>query len=194
VSLGPSHYAFAALLALVAVARVAELLVARAHTKKAAGRGEAPRPEPIFILMVALHTVPFWAAPLEVLWLERPFTVWLAAASAAALALAAVLRFWTLKTLGAMWNVRIVKPGHVVTEGPYRYLRHPNYLVVITELFFLPLFHGAFITCAVVTAVNAFVLAMRIPAEERVLMSVPGYAEAMGHKPRFLPFSLPLRR
>lgn len=182
--------AFLALLALVGAARVGELLVARRYTRAAQERGEAPKREPAFVLMVALHTVPFWMAPLEVVLLERPFVPWLALASGLVLALAGALRVWTLKSLGARWNVRIVKPDLVVTSGPYAFIRHPNYLVVILELLALPLFHAAYLTCAVVTVVNAIVLSLRIPAEERVLFEVPGYADAMRDKPRFLPLSL----
>lgn len=183
-----SQLAFLALLAAVGALRVGELVVSKRHSRKAGDRGEQPRPELTFVFMVALHTVPFWLAPLEVLLLDRPLVPWLAGVSVIALALAAGLRFWTLQTLGASWNVRIVKPGHVVTGGPYRFIRHPNYLVVITELLFLPLFHTAWLTAIVLTVGNALVLWRRIPAEERVLFEVPGYAEAMGDKPRFLPF------
>lgn len=183
-----SELAFLTLLALVGLLRIAELVVSKRHSRAADARGERPRPELAFAFMVLLHTVPFWLAPLEVLALERPFVPWLAALSVVALALASVLRFWTLKTLGAAWNVRIVKPGAVVSDGPYRFIRHPNYLVVILELLFLPLFHTAFVTSLVLTVGNALVLWRRIPAEERVLFEVPGYREAMGSKSRFLPF------
>lgn len=183
-----SQLAFLALLAAVGALRIAELVVSRAHSRRASERGERPRAEIAFHFMVVLHTVPFWLGPLEVVGLERPFVPALASVAVIALALAGGLRIWTLRTLGAAWNVRIVKPGAVVTEGPYRFIRHPNYLVVITELLFLPLFHSAFVTAIVLTACNALVLWKRIPAEERVLFEVPGYRELMGPKPRFLPF------
>lgn len=183
-----SHLAFLALLAAVGALRLAELVVSKRHSEKAGARGERPQKELTFTFMVLLHTVPFWLAPLEVLALDRPFLPWLAALSVVALTFAAALRFWTLKTLGAAWNVRIVKPSAVVTDGPYRFIRHPNYLVVILELLFLPLFHTAWATALVLTVGNALVLWRRIPAEERVLFEVPGYREAMGAKGRFLPF------
>lgn len=188
----PFQLVVLAVLAGFGALRIYELWVARRFATRAESeRGEEPKREPAFIAMVALHTGPFWAIPLEVFLLERPLVGWLTGASAGMLVLALGLRFWTLRTLGAMWNVRIVKPGHVVTDGPYRFLRHPNYLVVILELLFLPLFAGAWWSAIGLTLGNALVLAMRIPAEERVLDSVPGYREAMGHKPRFLP--LPFR-
>lgn len=185
----PGFLAFLGLLLLIGGARVAELLVARRYTRAAKGRGEAPKKEPAFVLMVILHTVPFWMGPLEVGYFDRPFVPWLAAFSTLLLGIALVLRVWTLRTLGMRWNVRIVKPDAVVSSGPYAFIRHPNYAVVILELFAMPLFHSAYVTCFTVTVVNAIVLALRIPAEERVLFGVPGYAEAMGDKPRFVPLS-----
>jgi methyltransferase len=141
----------------------------------------------VFFVMVVLHVLPFVLGPLEVgLW-ERPFSTVLFATSAAALLVLAVLRVWTLTTLGARWNVRIVQPDAVVVAGPYRYVRHPNYAIVIAELVFLPLGHGCWWTLVVVSALNAVVLFFRIRAEERVLFSLPGYAEQMGHKKRFVP-------
>lgn len=183
----PGMAPFLVLLALVAAARVAELVWARRLTARAAARGAAPAREPVFVAMVLLHTLPFWMAPLEVVWLHRPFVPALFVACTAGLAALAVVRVWTLRTLGAMWNVRIVRPAHVVAAGPYRLVRHPNYAVVIGELALLPLAHGAWVTCLVVSALNALVLARRIPAEERVLDAVPGYRAVMGGKPRFLP-------
>jgi methyltransferase len=180
--------AFCVVLALVGAARVAELLVARRLTREAAERGERPQREPIFVVMVVLHALPFALAPPEVVLFDRPFVLPLFVAGAAALVLLAAGRVWTLRTLGAMWNVRIVKPSRVVVAGPYRWVRHPNYAIVIAELFVIPLLHSAWITCAVLSALNALVLWRRIPAEERVLFALPGYAEQMGPKPRFIPF------
>ncbi|MFZ9888436.1 MAG: isoprenylcysteine carboxylmethyltransferase family protein [Myxococcota bacterium] len=187
-SVAGSALAFIGLLLGVGLLRIAELVVSRAHSKRAGERGERPRPELAFVFMVALHTVPFWLSPVEVFLWHRPFLPALAGVSGIALLLAGGLRIWTLRTLGAAWNVRIVKPGAVVTSGPYRFIRHPNYLVVITELLFLPLFHSAYFTALVLTVCNALVLWKRIPAEEKVLFEVPGYRELMGPKPRFLPF------
>lgn len=178
---------FLGVLAVVGAARVAELLHARRLTSAAAQRGARPQREPMFAVMVALHTVPFWAAPLEVIALDRPFTPWLAAIAIAFLVVAGAARVWTLRTLGARWNVRIVAPDAIVATGPYAHVRHPNYAIVIVELFALPLVHGAWITCVACTTLNAIVLASRIPAEERVLFAIPGYREAMGDKPRFVP-------
>jgi methyltransferase len=136
---------------------------------------------------VVLHTLPFVLCPLEVIVFERPFSWPLFAVSSTALLLLAVARVWTLRTLGDMWNVRIVEPATVVVQGPYRFIRHPNYAVVIAELVFLPLAHGCWFTLAFLTGLNALVLFFRIRTEEQVLFTIPGYAEKMGPKKRFIP-------
>jgi methyltransferase len=179
--------AFFALLVAMGAARIAELVVARRLTRQAASRGAAPQREPIFAVMVLLHVLPFVLAPVEVIVFERSFPPTLFAVSAAALLALGGLRVWTLSTLGARWNVRIVQPDAVVVAGPYRFIRHPNYAIVIAELFFLPLAHGCWLTLVVVGALNAVVLFFRIRAEERVLFALPGYAEQMGPKKRFVP-------
>lgn len=179
--------AFLVVLALMGAARVAELLVARRLTAGAGARGERPRREPIFVVMVVLHALPFACAPLEVIVMDRPFVPALFIGGTTGLALLALGRVWTLRTLGARWNVRIVKPDAIVVDGPYRFIRHPNYAIVIAELALLPLVHTAWLTCLTLSALNAFVLWRRIPAEERMLFDVPGYREAMAAKKRFVP-------
>jgi methyltransferase len=183
----PGFGAYLALLTAMGAARIAELVVARRLTAQAATRGARPQREPIFVVMVILHVLPFVLGPLEVIACDRPFSTTLFAASTAALVVLAGLRVWTLSTLGTRWNVRIVQPDAVVVEGPYRFVRHPNYAIVISELVFLPLAHGCWLTLVVVSALNAVVLFFRIRAEERVLFALPGYAEKMGHKKRFVP-------
>ncbi|HMM23080.1 MAG TPA: isoprenylcysteine carboxylmethyltransferase family protein [Selenomonadales bacterium] len=85
------------------------------------------------------------------------------------------LRYWCIFTLGRRWNTRIlVIPGHPpVRQGPYRYLRHPNYLAVSVELACAPLIFGAWHTCLIASLLNAWLLfAVRIPAEERALNDI----------------------
>ena len=177
-----------------AVARIAELVIAKQFAKRASDTGRDVEREPVFLWMVVLHTTPFVLIPLEVILLDRPFTLQLAVATLGILAVAFALRVWTLSTLGARWNVRIVRPDAIITSGPYAFIRHPNYAVVILELFALPLVHGAYLTCAFLTLGNALILMKRIPAEEKVLFEVPGYREAMGNKARFFPLPTASRK
>lgn len=83
-----------------------------------------------------------------------------------------LLRGWILYSLGQYWNTKIlVLPGsRMVKKGPYRWIKHPNYLVVALELILLPLMFGAYLTAAIFTLINAtLLLKVRIPAEEKAL-------------------------
>jgi methyltransferase len=91
------------------------------------------------------------------------------------------LRWWCIATLGPRWNTRvIVVPGlALVASGPYRWLRHPNYVAVVVEGFALPLVHTAWITALAFTVLNAVLLfAVRIPAENRALATATSLPEA----------------
>jgi methyltransferase len=94
-----------------------------------------------------------------------------------------------IRTLGDHWNVQVMNSLDlgVVTGGPFRVVRHPNYTAVFVELAALPLIHTAWITALVGSAAHAWVLSRRLAVEDAVLMSHPGYRAAMGGKPRFLP-------
>ncbi|NRD55626.1 hypothetical protein HQQ75_21185, partial [Corallococcus exiguus] len=137
--------------------------------------------------MVVFHTLFLVACVAEVFGLQRPFWgVWSWAALVGA-AVAQGLRYWAIGTLGDRWNSRIiVVPGLApVTGGPYRFLRHPNYVAVVLELFCVPLIHGAWVTAVVFTVGNAALLYVRIRAEEAALGAV--YSEAFADRPRFIP-------
>jgi methyltransferase len=75
----------------------------------------------------------------------------------------------------------------VITSGPFRYVRHPNYAAVFVEMIALPLIHTAWITALAGAVVHIVVLVFRLSAEERVLFADPDYAAAMSSKPRFIP-------
>lgn len=82
------------------------------------------------------------------------------------------LRYWSISSLGKFWNTRIlmVPSQPLIQQGPYRFVRHPNYLAVALELFSVPLIFGAVITAIVSTVLNMGLLfGLRIPAEEKAL-------------------------
>lgn len=154
-----------AILGFVTLQRATELPIARANTRRllaAGGREVAPGHYP---LIVALH-----AAWLLTLWLQAldqpvhvPFLLLFAGLQG--------LRIWTLRTLGPRWTTRIiVVPGEqLVARGPYRFVRHPNYLVVIGEIAVLPLVFGLWPTALAFSLLNAIILTIRITAENRAL-------------------------
>ena len=94
-----------------------------------------------------------------------------------------------MRSLGRQWNVRALVPRDLapVETGPYRYVRHPNYVAVILEFLAVPLVAGANLSAGLLSAVNAYVLYDRIRAEEALLEASPSYRKAFGGKARFLP-------
>jgi methyltransferase len=98
-------------------------------------------------------------------------------------------RYWIIATLGRRWNVRAAVPAklEIATSGPYAYLRHPNYSVLVVELAALPAGFGLYRLAMAATLANLTLLAIRVREEEKLLFEVPGYAEHFGDKRRFIP-------
>jgi methyltransferase len=121
--------------------------------------------------------------------LHRPFIPVLAIVMGTLFALANALRWWVIRTLGTHWNVQVMDSVSlgVITGGPFRLVRHPNYAAVFVELAALPLIHTAWITALVGSAGHAWVLSRRLAVEEAVLLRNADYRAAMAHKPRFVP-------
>ncbi|MCK6515202.1 hypothetical protein L6R46_09135 [Myxococcota bacterium] len=184
-----SRLLYTLLVGLIALERLFELRLSAKNAAWAKARGGVERGQGHYPAMAALHTAGLIAAPAEVWLLDRAFSPVLGAVCGVILIGTMALRYWAVSTLGPRWNTRvIVVPGlGPVTEGPYRYLRHPNYLAVILELGALPLLHGAWITALVSSTLNAWLLSVRIRAEEAALNELCNYGEHMGTKPRLLP-------
>jgi methyltransferase len=139
--------------------------------------------------MVLLHTAVLIGAALEVVLLKRPFIPILAAVMFAIFLAANAVRWWVIRTLGQHWNVQVMNSTTlgVITSGPFRYVRHPNYAAVFSEMVALPLIHTAWITAAAGTIAHIVVLRQRLSTEESVLLANAEYRASMGHKPRFIP-------
>jgi methyltransferase len=180
---------YTAFLALVAAGRLIELRVAKRNLRALLARGGVEVAPEHYRWMVLLHTLFLLACPLEVWLLDRPFLPWLGIPMLLLAVLAAGLRLWVIRTLDGRWTTRIVVLPQVtpVTGGPYRFLRHPNYLAVITEMLALPLIHTAWLTAAVFSLLNAWLLRVRIRAEEKGLASVSDYDAVFADRPRLVP-------
>ena len=176
------------LLAGFAFLRLAELWFSRRHQNRLFASGGRKVPEPLYPLLVAIHTGLFAGSALEVWLCKRPFVPMLGWPMLTLVGLCLAARIWVWRSLGEQWNVQIViSTRPVVDWGPYRYVRHPNYSIVIIELFALPLIHSAYLTALVCSMLNTVVLWQRIRREEAALFVRPEYAAKMGTKPRFLP-------
>jgi methyltransferase len=184
-----STEAFLALLVVVGLGRLLEMRLSRRHQRDLAARGARRAAEPGFSAMVALHTGVLVASAIEVVALHRPFVPALGVPALVAFALANALRWWVIATLGPHWNVQVVGSLSlgVVTNGPYRFVRHPNYVAVFVELLVLPLVHGAWVTALVGAALHVVVLRRRLAVEEAVLAADGAYVATMSAKPRFVP-------
>ncbi|MFC4111993.1 isoprenylcysteine carboxyl methyltransferase family protein [Nonomuraea zeae] len=163
--------AYALLIGLVVLERLAELVVARRNLAWARSRGGIEYGRRHYPWIVLAHVALLIAAPLEVWLLHRPFLPALGWPMLAVVVLAQGLRWWCIGTLGRRWNTRVVVvPGMpLVDGGPYRWLRHPNYVAVVAEGLALPLVHTAWLTALAFTLANALLLTVRIRVENAAL-------------------------
>ncbi|MFC9830594.1 hypothetical protein HBK87_30250 [Streptomyces sp. 2BBP-J2] len=155
----------------VAVERLAELVVARRNAAWTRARDGVEHGRGHYPVMVVLHTGLLAGCLLEPLLADRPFLPALGWPALALVLLAQALRWWCITTLGPYWNTRvIVVPGaRLVGDGPYRLLRHPNYVAVVVEGAALPLVHSAWITATVFTLADAVLLTVRVRCENAAL-------------------------
>lgn len=157
---------FYAVLALVAVQRGGELILARANTKRLQSRGAIEVDRIGYIWLIVLHGG--WLAALAATVPAATLPDW---PLLAVFGLLQAGRLWVIVSLGRRWTTRlIVLPGApLITRGPYRWLRHPNYLIVTAEVAILPLAFDAIAIAVVASAVNALLLARRIRIEQTML-------------------------
>ncbi|HEX5065370.1 MAG TPA: isoprenylcysteine carboxylmethyltransferase family protein [Myxococcota bacterium] len=181
--------AYLVLLGLLAAERIYELRLSRRNAERALARGGIEVGQAHFRWMRVLHTAFFVSCALEVVLLRREIDLRLAIPMFALALAAQGLRYWAIATLGERWNVRvIVVPGQPVeTGGPYRWLRHPNYLAVVIEGFAVPLMGGAWLSAIAFTVLNAWLLRVRIRAEEDALAQHCEFERRLGDRPRLVP-------
>ena len=158
------------LFSFLVIQRLAELALARSNRKWMMNRGAIESGENHYILFIVLHSLFFVS-----LFSEFAFTSYhysrVFYLSLSMFILLQVLRIWCISSLGRRWNTRILtlpdeKP---IKKGPYRYIPHPNYVIVFFELLFIPLLFQAYITAIVFPFLHLLVLMVRIPAEEKAL-------------------------
>jgi len=156
------------LLSFVSLERLSELVIATINTRRLTAKGAYEVAAGHYPLFFLVHGG--WLAGLWWLGFDRPLILpWVAAYASLE-----AMRVWVMVTLGARWTTRIIiLPGApLVRRGPYRFLAHPNYAVVVGEILVLPLCFGLTTYAAVFTALNAAVLFVRIRAENRALAAL----------------------
>jgi methyltransferase len=152
-------------LGFVTLQRLAELWWSARNERRLHARGAHEVGAEHYPFMVALHAL--WLAGLWIWAWPRPANWWLVAVYAAL----QVIRLWVIAALGERWTTRIIvlPSAPLVRAGPYRFFKHPNYLVVAIEIALLPLAFGLFIYAAIFSLANAAMLTWRIRAEDRAL-------------------------
>jgi methyltransferase len=155
----------------VAGERIIELVLARRNAAWAFARGGVEHGRAHYAWLVAFHVALLASCVAEPVVTARTFDSGRFAVGAAVVAAAQALRWWTIVTLGRRWNTRvIVIPGlPLVRSGPFRVLRHPNYLAVAMEVVALPVAVGAWATAVVGILLNGVLMAVRVPSEEAAL-------------------------
>jgi methyltransferase len=156
-----------AVLAFVTLQRLAELFLSQRNTRRLLARGGyevAPGHYPFLILLHASWLATLWffgpGPPVETV----PLILF---------ALLQLGRIWVIATLGERWTTRIiVVPGEpLVKTGPYRWVNHPNYFIVIGEFALLPLVFGLPIIAIVISVLNGLLMCVRLSCENRALHS-----------------------
>jgi methyltransferase len=153
------------ILGLVTLQRAGELVLSHYNTRRLKARGAIEVAGGHYPLMVAVHTA--WLIALWVFGHDQPIRI----VALAVYLLLQALRIWVMRTLGPRWTTRIIvlPQAPLVASGPYRFLSHPNYAVVIGEIAMLPLVLGLPDIAVIFTILNAGVLMIRIRAENRAL-------------------------
>ena len=162
--------AFSISLLFVISQRLIELIIAKRNEKILKAQGAIEYDKNGYRVIAAMHVAFFISLICEKVFFQRTLnTYWIV--FAVLFAAAQVLRYWSIKTLGVCWNTKIlVLPNHkLVNTGPYKYLRHPNYIAVVIEFAVIPLIFSCYLTAFVFSLINLILLRRRIKIEESAI-------------------------
>jgi methyltransferase len=167
--------------------RICEFWLSNRNARRAFAHGGIEVACGHYAVMVAFHAAFLISCTTESLLHAPALPRVLASVALAGEVAAQALRYWSVATLGENWNTRIivVPGGEPVTSGPYRYIRHPNYLAVALEIVCVPLIRGLVITAVIFSVGNTLLLVRRICLEERALGEP--YRRAFASHRRFIP-------
>ncbi|HBJ72528.1 MAG TPA: hypothetical protein DDY88_02165 [Actinobacteria bacterium] len=169
------YWAFTLLIALVAIERLIELRVSKRNLEWSFANGGVEFGRSHYPAMVALHVFLLAGSLVEVWVWQKPLVATLSWIMLGAVVAAQSLRWWCISSLGMRWNTLVViVPGLPrVATGPYRFLRHPNYVAVVLEGIALPLVGFAWVTALIFTLLNVPLLYVRLRVENRALATLP---------------------
>lgn len=180
---------FAIFFAFIVTQRMVELGIARRNEQWILSQGAMEYGKEHYKYMVSMHIAFLASFLLEVVIFDRTLSpFWPGILTL--FFLTQFLRIWAIQSLGKYWNTKvlILPDASIVKTGPYKFLRHPNYTIVVLEIILIPLMFNAYFTAIVFTVLNAWMLSVRIPLEERALSEMTtNYATYMEERKRFSP-------
>lgn len=161
---------------LIILQRLCELVVAKRNEKWMKTRGAIEFGQAHYRIIVFIHAMFFIILLLEVkAWQTELSPAWPLLLSV--FILTQFLRIWSITSLGKYWNTKIIilSGAPIVEKGPYRFFKHPNYLVVALEFMIIPFMFQAYFTALLFTVLNGVILFVRIQAEEKALCELTEY-------------------
>jgi methyltransferase len=166
-----------------------EMRLSKHNSEKLLQQGAVEYAAGTLPFMAGLYVLMYVGAIAEFFFLKRPIPVSWFAGFLLLYVAAKALKFWAVHTLGRYWTMKVlIVPGtKTVDSGPYRWVRHPNYVAVLMEIAGTTLPGKALWTCLGVLVLFSFVLYHRIRLEEEALTRQTDYSGAMGKKRRFVP-------
>jgi methyltransferase len=173
---------------MIILQRFAELVIAKQNEKWMKIHGGVEFGHKHYRIMVGLHSLFFLFLIGEVYYFNKELSpIWPVLVTFFIITQAG--RVWALTSLGRYWNTKIIvlPNAEVIVKGPYKYLKHPNYVIVTLEFIIIPLLFQAYLTCIVFSLLNIWILSIRIPEEEKALTKLTTYSQSLGHARRFFP-------
>lgn len=170
---------FSIFISLIITQRVSELLIAKRNERWMKQQGAVEFGQSHYPFIVIVHSLFIVCYILEVVLLNKELSPrW--PNFLFVLLLTQAGRLWALGSLGVYWNTKIIilPNANIVKKGPYRFIKHPNYIVVTAEVILIPLIFQAYVTAVVFSILNAVILMIRIPAEEKALKQLTKYEAA----------------
>jgi methyltransferase len=169
---------FICVVGFIIIQRIIELLVARNNEKWIKSKGGYEVGANHYPYMVAIHIGFFISLIIEFMVFKQAVSRFWLLLFVVFISLQ-IMRVWVIASLGRFWNTKIlVLPGALaVKKGPFHFIRHPNYVVVTSEIIVIPLMFEAYFTAIVFTLLNVIILSVRIPKEEAALREVTDYKE-----------------
>lgn len=162
-------------LAILVSQRLLELLLARRNEQIIRSKGALEFDRGGYKFIVAMHVAFFISLVIENFLLQRELNrFWVLFISI--LLIAEALRYWAISSLGIYWNTKIliIPNSCLITKGPYKYLKHPNYMAVIIEIAVIPLIFSCYLTSMIFSIINFVLVLRRIEIEENALRNFSG--------------------